>query len=273
MAKKINQKLLNEELKRFRLISEYTFYTEEPKNDDDLILGSGIDEADDTDQDDPTATANPADDSKTAVNQGTPAAPTDPNAPVDPAAQPPVGGAAVGPDASQDNAMLGMGGNPETPPADTGGGMGNMGDLGDESSADDVEVDVTQLVKGSEEAKESADNASHKTSVLLNKFNDLERRVAAMDSISGKIETLEKEIIKRNPTPIEKLEMRSLDSYPFNIKLKDYWKDVDGYDATSDNKEEEYTLTKDDVDTGFTDAGIKSTFNVPKDWEEEDVYN
>jgi hypothetical protein len=94
-----------------------------------------------------------------------------------------------------------------------------------------------------------------------------------MDSISNKIETLEKEIIKRNPTPVEKLEMRSMSSFPYNIKLTDYWKDVDGYDATSDDsKLKEFVLTKDDVDSGYTDATIKDTFNVPDDYEEEDIY-
>ena len=94
-----------------------------------------------------------------------------------------------------------------------------------------------------------------------------------MDSISNKIETLEKEIVKRNPTPVEKLEMRSMSSYPYNIKLTDYWKDVDGYDATGEEEPKEYILTKDDVDSGFTDSSIKSSFNLPDEYEEEDINN
>ena len=42
---KLNKKLLSEELSKFKLLSEYSFYTEEPDKDLDLILGSGLDEA------------------------------------------------------------------------------------------------------------------------------------------------------------------------------------------------------------------------------------
>jgi hypothetical protein len=37
-----------------------------------------------------------------------------------------------------------------------------------------------------------------------------------MDKITNKIENLEQEIIKRNPTEVEKLEMRSLNSFPYS---------------------------------------------------------
>ena len=268
MAKKFNKSLLNEELKKFRLLSEYSFYQEDTDKQDDLILGSSLEEADE----DPNATADaaPADDSKTAANA---------------AGEEGDAGADAGDDAN--NLFSTDGGEEDAGTEDTGaedadaGDMGadtadagaddtDMGDMGADSG-DEVEVDVTQLVKGSEEAKRSADISVMKTSELLNKFNDLEKRVAAMDSISNKIDTLEKEIVKRNPTPVEKLEMRSMSSFPYNIKLTDYWKDVNGYEATSPEKQDEFVLTKDDVDTGFSDSSIKSSFNVPDDYEEEDV--
>jgi hypothetical protein len=40
-----------------------------------------------------------------------------------------------------------------------------------------------------------------------------------MDKITNKIENLEQEIIKRNPTEVEKLEMRSLNSFPYSQKI------------------------------------------------------
>lgn len=264
MAKKFNQKLLNEELKKFRMLSEYSFYTEEPKkrDDDDLILGSNLEEADE----DPNAaqdTPEAGDDSKTAAN-------------------------------AQDDASAESGTDTGTQDDTEGGEDANMFDTGDDTTdtgtdagtdtgmdtgvqddamaggEEEVDIDVTQLVKGSEEAKKSADLSFIKTTELLSKFNDLEKRVAAMDSISTKISNLEKEIVKRNPTPVEKLEMRSMDSFPYNIKLTDYWKDVEGYDPTEESKPKEYVLTKDEVDGAF-DPSIKSTFNVPEDYEEEDI--
>ncbi len=258
MAQKMNQRSLNEEIQKFKLISEYTFYTEEPKDDtDDLILGaSGLAEVDDDPNDVPDA----GDDSKT--NGETPAA--------DPAAVPPPpvpDAAADAPDMDAEPVAI-----PPPPPAETEAPPLPPPDS--ETGGDEVEVDVTALVKGSEEAKQSADDASQNTSTLLSKFQDLERRVGAMAQISSKIETLEKEIIKRNPTPIETLEMRSMSSFPYNIKLTDYWKDVDGYDPTGEQIEKEYTLTQDEVDSDFSDSTVKKSFDEEPegfDYEEEDI--
>jgi len=257
MAKKINQSLLNEELKKFRLLSEYTFYHEEPKKDDNLILGSGLEEADE----EPAAeTPAPEDDSKTAAS-------------ADDSGDDASNLFSTDDSGSEDTgANDAEAGNMGADTTDMGADDADSGNMGADSG-EDVEVDVTQLVKGSEEAKTAANDASQKTSELLAKFSELEQRVSAMDSISNKIETLEKEIVKRNPTPVEKLEMRSMSSYPYNIKLTDYWKDVDGYDATGEEEPKEYILTKDDVDSGFTDSSIKSSFNLPDEYEEEDINN
>jgi hypothetical protein len=262
MGKKFNQKLLNEELKKFRLLSEYSFYTEEPKkDDDDLILGSNLGEVDE----EPDAAA--TDDSKTAANQAADDSETsDVGAPADD--QTTDATANIAADTGAEEAPTGDMGVDVSEPGLEDTPTGDMG----ADSGEEVEVDVTQLVKGAEEAKKSAELNTLKTSELLDKFGELEKRVAAMDSISSKIDTLEKEIVKRNPTPVEKLEMRSLSSFPYNIKLTDYWKDVDGYDATGQSQEpEEYLLTKDDIDSGYTDSSIKDTFNVPDDYEEEDI--
>jgi len=251
MGKKFNQALLKEELKKFRLLSEYSFYTEKDvNNDDNLILGSNIEEADEE----------PADDSKTAA--ASPNAAPDASAPTDPNAIP---------DAPLDTEPIDPNAAPAQPEGDE---VAPVDDMGAEQGAgdDEVEVDVTQLVQGSEEAKMSAQMANQKTSELLDKFSELEQKIASMSSLSDKIDTLEKEIVKRNPTPTEKLELRSLDSFPYNIKLTDYFKDEDTYDAAN-KKTKEYVLTKGDIDSGFTDASIKGTFDAPEEYEEEDIYD
>ena len=91
-----------------------------------------------------------------------------------------------------------------------------------------------------------------------------------MTQVSSKIEDLEKEIIKRNPTPVEKLEMRSLSSYPYSQKLTDYWADKEGaYNVMGDEpKKKEYVLTKQDVND-YSVGEIKKSFNLP--YEEEDI--
>jgi len=261
MAKKFNQKLLNEELKKFKLLSEYAFFQEESKPEPDLIVGSNLEEVDEVPGDE-----EPVDDSKTAEASAEAGAEAGADA-----------GADAGTDDSNmfgtDDAGTDDAGTEDAGTDDTGTNDMSADDMGTEDTGgeEEVDIDVTQLVKGSEEAKKAADLSFLKTTELLNKFNDLEQRVAAMDSISSKIDTLEKEIVKRNPTPVEKLEMRSMDSFPYNIKLTDYWKDIDGYDATGEQQPKEYILKKDDVDTNMVDASIKKTFDVPEDYEEEDV--
>jgi hypothetical protein len=253
MGKKLNKNLLNEELKKFRLLSEYSFYVEQPeKEDEKLLLGSDLEEADENPDDE--STTPPADDSNTAQNASPDAGEVpDPNAaPIPDAntgATPPL---SPDPSATPDAAAPDM----------------NMGDSGDE-----VDVDVTELVQGNEEATNAANATNLKTSKLLNKFADLERRVAQMDNLSHKIDDLGKEIAKRNPTPVEKLEMRSMDSFPYNIKLSDYFKETDSNENSEGvKKTPEYILKKDDIDTEFIDSSIKNSFDLPDDYEEEDLF-
>jgi len=259
--KKFNPELLKEEIKRFKMISEYSFYREDTEpEEDNLILGTDLEEVDE----------DPADDSKTAANTGGGAAPdaatqqapaNNQNPPAQPAPAannqtPPAQGADAAPE--DDNLFGGDDMGAEMPADDMGGEM---------PAEDEVEVDVTQLVQASDEAKESAQMANQKTDQILAKFSELEQRISSMGAISDKIESLEKEIIKRNPTPVEKLEMRAMDSFPYNIKLSDYFKDIDGYET--EQKPKEYVLTKDDVDS-YTDTSVKDSFNIP-DYEEEDI--
>lgn len=134
----------------------------------------------------------------------------------------------------------------------------------DSGSDETVELDVTQLVKGSEEAKESADQANEKIDSLLNMVGKLENQLKSMEQISSKIDSLETELEKRAPTPEEKIEMRSLDSYPYSVKLTDFWSSQEGqYDIMDKEDEEakEYTLTQDDIDTDYSTTDIKSSFD------------
>ena len=244
MKKKHNPELLKEDVKRFRLLCEYDFYqeTKEAPEYKDIL-----------DEVDVDAAANDlAGDLGLDAPSDAPAEEPATDAPVEePATDAPVEEPAT--DAPVEE--------PAMP----------------EPDSNDVEVDVTSLVKGSEEAKQSADMASKNTEMLLQKLGDLEQRMQSMVAISDKIEGLEKEIIKRNPTPVEKLEMRSLSSYPFNQKLSDYWADKEGaYDVMGKNKPKEYVLTKKDVDSDYSDNNVMKSFtpnNNPYDEEDIDGYD
>lgn len=237
---KLNPELLNEELKRFRMIENYNFYTgkQELPEYKDLILGTELDEADEEMPDDLTP-----DDSVGAMEDelGLDNADNADGETIDDIPEPDVEA------------------EPEVAP---------------EPVDDSVEVDVTSIVKGSEEAKQAADDASRNSEILLQKLSDLESRIAKMDKVSAKIDGLEQEIIKRNPTPVEKLEMRSLSSYPYTQKLTDYWADKEGvYDVMGNEDKKEYVLKQDDIDSDYSDSNIKKSFTVePEDeYDEEDI--
>jgi hypothetical protein len=75
----------------------------------------------------------------------------------------------------------------------------------------------------------------------MNKLNDLEMKVEKY----------------REKTPQEKLELRSLDSGPFNQKLTDFFEDKE--EDMEKSGKNEYILTKDDVED-YSPIDIKKTF-------------
>ena len=132
-----------------------------------------------------------------------------------------------------------------------------------EPMEDEVELDVTELVQGTEAAKQSSDRANQQIDVLMNKFDSLNASLEKMAAMGTKIDDLEHEIEKRNPTPQEQLEMRSLDSYPYSLKLTDYWSEKEGnYDAMGGDKakDQEYVLTQDEVDRDYNAIEVKDSF-------------
>jgi hypothetical protein len=88
-----------------------------------------------------------------------------------------------------------------------------------------------------------------------------------MDAIISKMDELEKEVIQRNPTPTEKLNMRSMDSFPYSVKLTDFWAQKEGYDTGGEEEEKEYVLTQDEIDNDYSETDIKSSFNIDKEEE------
>ena len=234
------KKLLSEELKRHLQLLEYTFYVPEETNKEqetDLLFDGILSEqdpiGDETEGEeaieDPFAT-------DTATPEGDVGAAEDPFA---------------------TDMATPEGDDGDTDPFDEPGeGVEVEDELADEGT---VEVDVTDIVAKSEETKTSVDGINTKMDDLLGKLSDLESQIGGMDQVIGKIDSLEKEIERRNPTPVEKLEMRSMDSFPYSVSLTDFWSDKEGYEATEE-EETEYTLTQSDVDN-FDQKEIRNSFN------------
>jgi len=243
--------LLSEDLKRYRQLLEYTFYV--PEEDDpkdvngDLLLDDML-----TEQDPPAEEEDPFVDTEETPEEVEDTTDTEEETLEDPFGD--------------------VEGETESG-VDTEGEIDPFGDteVEDEFATeeplggeDTVEVDVTDIVDKTEETKTSVDGVSTKMDDLLSKLSELESQVSGMDNVINKIDDLEKEIERRNPTPVERLEMRSMDSFPYSVKLTDYWKDKEGYDTTEE--EEEFTLTQSDVDN-FDEKEIRSSFGSEKEEE------
>lgn len=132
--------------------------------------------------------------------------------------------------------------------------VGNDPEGGDGESE---EIDITDLVTTQQEIQAKQDEFMDG---IFSKLDELEAKLSHMDEIMDKISGLEAKFDKyREKTPEEKLMLRSLDSYPFNQKLTDFFDDKkDEMEATGKN---EYILTSDDVEN-FSPNEVKKTFNI-----------
>lgn len=166
-----------------------------------------------------------------------------------------------------------------TPPVTTPPPTTDMGTT-TPSTSGEVEVDVTDIVKDTKETKDAVNSGNQKVDELMNKLKDLEEKLSSMNDLVSKIDQLENEFEKRNPTPEEKLDMRSLDSFPYNLKLTDYWSEKEGaYDVMNNSKkvqphdyqgpvptvEKEYTLTQDEVENDYNEGEVSDSFYPEKD--------
>lgn len=234
-------KLLNEELKRHIQLLEYTFYMEEKPGDDveDLLF-----DAQNQLEEQENEVREETEDEVISDEGGEDTA--------DPFAD----------DAGEetDDPFGDEGEESATDPFADEDGMEIEDEVADEGGEDTVEIDVSDIVDKAEETRGEIDALTSKMDELLGKFGDLEGQITNMDKVIDKIDSLEKEIEDRNPTPVEQLEMRSMDSFPYSVSLTDFWKEQEGYDTGAEEKEE-FVITKKDVDE-FSQTEIQQSFNM-----------
>ena len=125
------------------------------------------------------------------------------------------------------------------------------------------ELDITDLVT---KQTEIADKQDEYMDTMFEKLTDLGSKLSQMDQIFSKINDIEAKVEKyREKSPEEKLQLRSLDSYPYNQKLTDFFADKEvEMQQTGKN---EYVLTSDEVEN-YSDADIKKSFDTPINDEE-----
>ena len=175
-----------------------------------------------------------------------------------------------------------MAGDPNSTDGADPNGMGGadpMDDMGmndpmgedpmDGELEDDGEtIDIDGLTKAQDKLNVKQNHIGRDLSKVDTRINTLidtiNNLLTKVDSNNSEIESLKAEFEKRNPTQTEKLNLRSLDSYPFNVKPNEFWAEKakqGGYEAYADNDEpttKEYVITNDDVDNPSDD--IANTF-------------
>ena len=117
------------------------------------------------------------------------------------------------------------------------------------------EIEITDLVKSQKKVEEKQEEYSD---TLFKHLDDLESKLSSMDTIVNQLNSLEAKVEKMRPkTPEEKLELRSLDSGPYNQKLSDFFDDKQ--EDMEKSGKNEYILTQDDVE-GYSPSDIKKSF-------------
>ena len=244
MAKNIYEsQVAKDAAKRFKMLCEYSFVTEEGEGEEmpnDPAMG---DEA-------------PAGDTMGGDPSMNGAAPAESPAMGDeaPAGDPAMGGEGApgfNPEEGAGDPTMG-----ETPSPDAGmdpmaGGDPAMGDM---QPGDEV-IDVEELTNSQEETEEKVEDISASMEQGFDKLLQVVSRLDKMiDNNTANMEQIRQEIEKRNPTAMEKLNMRAAnDSYPFNISPNDYWKEKEATSNYRIGGEEEpdavqYTITQGDID-------------------------
>ena len=224
----IDQKILKE-ISRFNSINKYI--TEQVDPALDPALAPPVDPAL---APDPAAGAPPVDPAALA--------PVDPAAPVDPNAVAPA---------------------PPAAPVDvaTDPEVEELGDEGEEQNKE--ELDVTDLVASQKNMEQKQEEYFDN---LFAQLKTLEEKLSEMDGLVTTINNLETKFDKFRPkTPQENLELRSLDSGPFNQKLSDFFEDKEPEMEKSGKNE--YVLTTDDANN-YSTNDVETSFN---NYDDEDT--
>ena len=187
------------------------------------------------------------------------------------------------PNAMADQGMdpNGMGGDPNEMGEDPNMMDPNAMDMDDPGmmGGDDEVIDVDDITN----AQEKTNNKVNKVGRNLGKVDDkimqllqaIDKMEVMINNNNAEIENFKKEFEKRNPTPTEKLNLRSLDSYPFNVNPKEFWNEKASsaprtssyYQAYYDNNKpttDEYEITNSDVDD-FDERKIADSFHIDDD--------
>lgn len=151
-----------------------------------------------------------------------------------------------------------------------GGGINDELPADDEldSDIDDNVLDIEDLTQAQEKLNQKQNSLGHDLGQVDDRISTLltaiEKIQGSLEKNSNDISSLKSELEKRVPTDTEKLNMQSLNMYPYNVSPNKYWEEKvkEGrYEANpNEEKEEEYKITQDDVDN-YSSSEIEKSFD------------
>ena len=142
----------------------------------------------------------------------------------------------------QGMAMDGMGGDPNA--------MGG----GDTPGPDDNVIEIDDLTDAQEDTEHKVDALTSKFERLMSSIDSIEQRINDIDAHTNQyLGSLKGEMEKRNPTPMQRLTMRSTKSSPYSMTPNEYMNNYapENYSDESDNNgadDPQYKITKGDID-------------------------
>ena len=130
------------------------------------------------------------------------------------------------------------------------------GNSEESETSETEELDITDLVTAQ---KNIETKQQEYFDMMFKQIETMQTKLNDMDQVFQKLNSMEEKIEKYRPKSAqEKLELRSLDSGPFNQKLTDFF--TDKQDDMEKSGKNEYVLTADEVEQ-IVPTEIKKTFD------------
>lgn len=134
------------------------------------------------------------------------------------------------------------------------GGDHNAMGGGETPGPEDDVVEIDDLTDAQEDTEHKVDALTSKFERLMSSIDSIEQRINDIDAHTNQyLGSLKGEMEKRNPTPMQRLTMRSTKSSPYSMTPNEYMNNYapENYSDESDNNgadDPQYKITKGDID-------------------------
>lgn len=141
-------------------------------------------------------------------------------------------------------------------------------------SSDEEVIDVDDLTNAQEKVNDKVNHVGRNLEDVDDKISQLMSYIDKMENMINKnnedIQAFKAEFERRNPTDVEKMNLRAANSYPFNVSPTEYWneKQKEGrYSIEDDNNgvgQRKYEITNSDIND-YNDSSIAKSFHIDDD--------